>query len=380
MRRISLMLVSTLVLTSCFSRKQSVQGVDPYPFLPPDQLAAAEPAIPEYSRRTPATGETHFKALYQLSYGGDNAEAYWSPDGKRLTFQRSDAARGIPCDRIFTAPWERLTDSNYMPELVSTGLGRTTCSYFMPDGKHILYASTHEGGHSCPPLPGSTGAYVWPVYSSYDIYIADLKGNITRQLTKEPGYDAEATVSPDAKHIVFTSDRSGDLELWIMDTAGQNLKQLTHGLGYDGGAFFSPDGKKLVFRSSRPKTEEEISRYKDLLAKGQVEPTRMELYTVNIDGSDLKQITNLGKANWAPYFHPSGNKIIFSSNHKSPRGYDFQLYMINADGTGLEQITSESIFNAFPMFSPDGKYLVFSSNRNNGGTRATNIFVAEWQD
>ncbi len=372
--RYSLMIALMLLMPSCFMVKSGKSAKQP--ILP----EAALPAIAEYAKRTPAPGEQHFKSLYQLSFGGDNAEAYWSPDGKRLTFQRSDASHNIPCDRIFSAPWELLTDSNYQPELISNGLGRTTCSYFMPDGKHILYASTHEGGHSCPPVPGSTGAYVWPVYSSYDIYIADLKGNITRQLTKELGYDAEATVSPDGTHIVFTSDRSGDLELWIMDTAGQNLKQLTSGLGYDGGAFFSPDGKKLVFRSSRPKTEEEIARYKELLSKGQVEPTRMELYTVNTDGSELQQITNLGKANWAPFFHPSGKKIIFSSNHKSVRGYDFQLYMIHADGSGLEQITFESIFNAFPMFSPDGKYLVFSSNRNNGGTRATNIFVAEWQD
>jgi len=366
--RIIPLVALTGILTSCFSSR-SVSSVSKE--LPP---------IPEYAKRIPAPEERHFKALYQLSYGGDNAEAYWSPDSKRLTFQRTDPAHQIPCDQIYSAPWQLLTDSNYKPELISTGLGRTTCSYFMPDGKHILYASTHEGGHSCPASPMSTGAYVWPVYNTYDIYISDLSGKVVRKLTDGLGYDAEATVSPDGKNIVFTSDRSGDLELWIMDTEGKNLRQITSGLGYDGGAFFSPDGKKLVFRSSRPKTEAEITKYKDLLSRGLVEPTNMELYTVNIDGSDLKQITNLGKANWAPFFHPSGNRIIFSSNHKSARGYDFQLYMIHADGSGLEQITHESIFNAFPMFSPDGKYLVFSSNRNNGGTRATNMFVAEWQD
>ena len=195
-----------------------------------------------------------------------------------------------------------------------------------------------------------------------------------------PGYDAEGVLSPKGDKILFTSDRTGDLELWTMNLDGSGLRQITNELGYDGGAFFSPDGSKIVFRASRPKTEAEIKEYKDLLKEGLVAPTNMEIYTCNADGSDLRQVTKLGKANWAPFYHPSGKKIIFSSNHHSTRGYDFQLYMINEDGTGLEQITSESIFNSFPMFSPDGKKLVFSSNRNNGGTRDTNVFVADWVD
>ena len=207
-----------------------------------------------------------------------------------------------------------------------------------------------------------------------------MKGKITEQLTNNPGYDAEATVSPKGDKIVFTSTRSGDLELWTMNIDGSNQKQITFGLGYDGGAFFSPDGNKIVFRASRPTEEIEVKEYKELLSKGLVAPSNMEIYTCNVDGSELKKITNLGKANWAPFYHPSGNKILFSSNHHSARGYDFQLYMINTDGTGLEQITFESKFNAFPMFSPDGKKLVFSSNRNNGGTRDTNLFIADWID
>jgi TolB protein len=269
-------------------------------------------------------------------------------------------------------------DTTYKPNMISTGLGRTTCSYYLNDNNHILYASTHLGNTECPPDPPQTGRYLWAIYADFDIFVADLKGNITKQLTNTPGYDAEATVSPDGKMIVFTSTRSGDLELWTMDTEGKNLKQITFGLGYDGGAFFSPDGKKIVFRASRPQTETEIKEYKDYFAKGLVAPTNMEIYTCNIDGSELKQITKLGKANWAPFYHPSGNKILFSSNHHSERGYDFQLYMINVDGTGLERITNQSLFNAFPMFSPDGKKLVFSSNRNNHGTRDTNLFIADW--
>jgi Tol biopolymer transport system component len=325
--------------------------------------------------------EKHLKNLKQLTYGGDNAEAYFSPNGKFVSFQSNNKKWGLSCDQIFRLDIkDAAKDTTYRPRMISTGKGRTTCSYVMPNGKDILYASTHLGGDSCPPAPEVKGKYLWAVYKTFDIFVADGKGKIIKQLTDSPGYDAEATISPKGDKIVFTSDRSGDLELWIMDIDGKNQKQITTGLGYDGGAFFSPDGKKLVFRASRPTTEEEVKEYKELLSKGLVAPTTMELYTCNVDGSDLKQVTKLGKANWAPFFHPSGKKIIFSSNHHSKRGYDFQLYMVNDDGTGLEQITSESIFNAFPMFSPDGKKLIFSSNRNNHGSRDTNLFIADWVD
>lgn len=325
--------------------------------------------------------ENHLKNLTMLTHGGDNAEAYFSFDGEHASFQSNNAKWGLKCDQIFNLDIAAAAkDSSYKPSMISTGKGRTTCSYYLKDGKHILYASTHKGGDECPPAPETKGKYLWAVYKSFDIYIADLKGNITKQLTNTPGYDAEATVSPKGDKIVFTSDRSGDLELWTMDIDGKNQKQITSGLGYDGGAFFSPDGKKLVFRASRPKTDEEIKEYKELLVQGLVAPTTMELYTCNVDGSDLKQVTSLGKANWAPFYHPSGKKIIFSSNHHSKKGYNFQLFMINEDGTGLEQITTESMFNAFPMFSPDGKKLIFSSNRHNGGTRDTNLFIADWVD
>lgn len=324
--------------------------------------------------------ESHLRNLKQLTFGGDNAEAYWSFDNTRLTFQSNYKKWGVQCDQIFMLDTRKQPDTTKRAPMISTGKGRTTCSYYMPDGKHILYASTHLGAEMCPPDPPQSNRYLWAIYSDFDIFIADEKGKIVRQLTSEPGYDAEATVSPTGDKIVFTSTRNGDLDLYTMDLDGKNVKQVTFGLGYDGGAFFSPDGKKLVFRASRPQTEEEIADYKDLLAKGLVAPTNMEIYTCNIDGSDLQQITHLGKANWAPFFHPSGNKIIFSSNHHSARGYDFQLYMISLDGNVLERITNESLFNAFPMFSPDGKKLVFSSNRNNGGTRDTNLFIADWVD
>ncbi|MBK7854612.1 MAG: PD40 domain-containing protein [Bacteroidetes bacterium] len=324
----------------------------------------------------------HLSNIRQLSFGGDNAEAYFSFDNKSLTFQSNNTAWGLQCDQIFNMIIDDVKDTTYKPQLISTGKGRTTCSFYMPGNKEILYASTHEGGSECPD-PGDlrkNGKYLWPIFNTYDIYVANLKGEVVKKLTDSPGYDAEAVVSPKGDKIVFTSDRSGDLELWIMDIDGSNQKQITNGVGYDGGAFFSADGKRLVFRASRPKSEEEITEYKNFLGRGLVAPTNMEIYTCNVDGSELKQITSLGKANWAPFFHPSGKKIIFASNHKSMRGFEFNLYMINDDGTGLEQITDQSVFNAFPMFSPDGKKLVFSSNRNNNGTRDTNIFIADWKD
>jgi TolB protein len=322
--------------------------------------------------------EVHLKNLRQLTFGGDNAEAYWSFDDSKIVFQATNKRWGVDCDQIYY--FDLAKSYNDRPPLLSTGLGRTTCSYFMPDNKSIVYASTHEGNVSCPHVPPrrEDGKYVWPIYETFDIYHADLKGNVLKKLTNEPGYDAEATVSPKGDKIVFTSTRSGDLELYTMNIDGSDVRQVTNQLGYDGGAFFSPDGSQLIFRASRPKTEEDIKEYKDLLAQGLVMPTNMELFICNVDGSNLRQLTHLGKANWAPFFHPSGKKVIFSSNHKSDRGYQFNLFMINLDGTGLKQITYDSVFDAFPMFSFDGKKIIFSSNRNNKGTRDTNLFVADW--
>ncbi|HEY1038861.1 MAG TPA: hypothetical protein VGF30_05610 [Bacteroidia bacterium] len=326
-------------------------------------------------------GEKHLKNLKQLTFGGDNAEAYFSPNGKFLSFQSNNAKWGVKCDQIFNLDIKKASnDSTYKPPMISNSEGRTTCSYYLPGNKQILFASTYKSAKECPEAVEIKGKYLWAIYDSYDIYVSDLKGKIVKQLTSEKGYDAEATVSPKGDKIVFTSTRSGDLELWVMNIDGSNPVQITDELGYDGGAFFSPDGKQLVFRSSRPKTEEEVKEYKELLEKGLVAPTNMEIYVCDIDGKNKKRVTNLGKANWAPFFHPSGKKIIFSSNHHSKKGYDFQLFMINTDGTGLEQITDKSIFNAFPMFSPDGKKLVFSSNRDNHGTRDTNLFIADWED
>jgi len=321
--------------------------------------------------------EKHLRDLRQLTYGGNNAEAYFSFDGQDLVFQSDYEDWGVGCDQIFVMPISGYTGDQ--PTMVSTGKGRTTCSYFMPGDTTILYASTHLADPECPETPRVVnGKYVWPIYEGYDIFVADLEGNIVRQLTNAPGYDAEATVSPDGRKIVFTSTRSGDLELYTMDIDGSNLQQVTDGLGYDGGAFFSPDSKQLVFRASRPQTEEARATYRSLLEQGLVQPTDLEVFVCNLDGSNMRQVTDLGGANWAPYFHPSGEKILFASNHHTKGGRVFNIFAINVDGTGLEQITHDRTFDAFPMFSQDGKQLVFSSNRFNGGDRSTNVFVADW--
>ena len=325
-------------------------------------------------------GEKHFKNIQQITFGGDNAEAYWSFDDQQIIFQSNNKEWGMECDQMFLMNVGETFQSK-IPPMLSTGKGRTTCSYFLPDNKHIIYSSTHLGGEACPETPlRKNGKYIWPIYDTYDIFVSDLDGNIVNQLTNEIGYDAEPTVSPMGDKIVFTSTRSGDIELYTMNIDGSDVKQITHELGYDGGAFFSPDGTKIIFRSSRPKTPEEIKEYKDLLAEGLVQPTEMELYICNADGSNLKQLTYLGNANWSPFFLPSGDRIIFSSNFENEGGFPFDLYMIDIDGKNLEKVTHGGSFNAFPVFSNDGKKIVFSSNRNNGGGHDTNLFIAEWVD
>lgn len=346
--------------------------------VPPPNHSDAKNAEATDTLRYPT--EKHLRNLRQLTFGGDNAEAYFSFDGQKLIFQATNPEWVAECDQIYTMPLSGITRGQ-MPQRLSTGMGRTTCSYYLPGDSLVLYASTHLGGATCPHAPRTiNGKYVWGLFGDFDIFVADLKGNIRKQLTRSPGYDAEATVSPDGQKIVFTSTRSGDIELYTMNIDGSDVRQITNELGYDGGAFFSPDGQQLVFRASRPTAPEEVAGYKELLSKGFVQPTNLEIFTCNVDGSNLRQITRLGGANWAPFFHPKGDRIVFASNHHSESRRLFNLFSIKTDGTGLEQITFDDQFDSFPMFSRDGKYLVFASNRKNGGTRDTNIFLAEWTD
>jgi len=328
-------------------------------------------------------GEKHFKNIHQLTFGGDNAEAYWSFDSKRITFQRTNPKEGIICDQIFMGQVPTLLTDSFKYKLISGGKGRTTCSYFLPDGKHIIYASTFKGSDECPPPVDRAkygNKYIWPLYNSYDIFMADTNGKVIKQLTTAKGYDAEATLSYDGKKMIYCSDKEGDLDLYVMDLATGKEKRVTNTLGYDGGAWFSPDGTKIVWRASRPKTETEIAEYKSLLNEGLVAPTNMEVFIANADGSNAKQITHYGQANWAPNFTPDGKHIIFCSNHEYKRGFPFNMYLIDLEGNGLEKVSRDRGFDAFPMFSPDGKKIIFASNRNNGGTRDTNLFVADWVD
>jgi len=327
--------------------------------------------------------ETRLKNIRQLTFGGDNAEAYWSYDGKYLVFQRTNPKEGINCDQIFVGKVPTKAGQPFTYKLVSTGTGRTTCPFFTKDGKHIIYASTHLGSKDCPPTPDRAkygNRYIWPLYDSYDIFMADLDGKIVKQLTNSKGYDAEATLSPDGEKMLYTSDKDGDIDLYIMDLKTGSEKRITNMLGYDGGAWFSPDGTKLIWRASRPKTEAEIKEYKELLAEHLVAPTNMEVWVSNADGSNAHQVTSYGQANWAPAYMPDSKRIIFASNHEYKRGFPFNLYTINEDGSNLTKISRDKGFDAFPMFSPNGKKIVFCSNRNNGGTRDTNVFVADWEE
>ena len=320
-------------------------------------------------------GEKHFKHIRQLTFGGQNAEAYFSFDGTKLIFQSK--RDNFECDQIFMM---NLDGSNV--KLLSTGKGRTTCSFFYPDGKHILYASTHLADEQCPPAPDRKKGYVWSLYPGYDIFLADTNGVIQKRLTETPGYDAEAVISPTGDKIAFTSIRNGDLDIYTMNLDGSNVRQLTHELGYDGGPFFSPDGKQIVYRAYHPKTEAEIAEYKDLLGEQKIKPMSLQICIMNSDGSNKRQLTFNKAANFGPFIHPDGKRIIFASNmgDTSSVPMNFDLYMMNLDGSGLEQITYNNTFDGFPMFSPDGKWLVFASNRNAKKPYETNIFIAKWSE
>lgn len=316
--------------------------------------------------------EAHFSHLKQITFGGLNAEAYFSADGSKLIYQ--SAKGGYRCDRMFTMETDGSHDT-----LVSTGTGRTTCGYFFPDGKRIIYASTHLGSNDCLPDPDRSKGYVWAVFNTYDIFSANPDGSDLRRLTTTDGYDAEGTISPDGKTILFTSARDGDLELYTMNADGTDQKRLTHEKGYDGGAFFSADGKHIVYRAHHPKTPEDQREGEELLARQLVKPTNMEIFVMDADGSNKHQVTNNGAANFAPFFTPDGKRIIFSSNVHDTLGWNFDLYLIDVDGKNLEQVTYADSFDGFPMFTADGKKLVFASGRNASQRREINIFIADWK-
>ncbi len=318
------------------------------------------------------SGETHLANVRQLTFGGQNAEAYFSADGRKLTWQGSPDST-YRCDQQFVM---NVDGSN--KHRISNGTGKTTCGYFYDRDRRVFFASTQGAGADCPPRPDYSHGYVWGV-DDYDIWSVRPDGSDLRRLTNSPGYDAEGTLSPDGRTIVFTSERDHDLELYTMRTDGSHVRRLTHEVGYDGGAFFSHDGKLIVYRADHPQSDSGKAAFRALLAQHLVRPTSMELWLMNADGSNRHQITHLGGANFAPYFTPDDKKIIFASNYTNPRGRNFDLYLVNLDGTGLEQVTTYPDFDSFPMFSPDGRKLVWASNRNGSVHGETNIFIADWR-
>lgn len=319
----------------------------------------------------PEAGEAHLANIRQLTNGGENAEAYFSDDGKRLIFQSTRDGR--TCDQQYVMK----SDGSQLRR-VSNGAGKTTCGYFMKGDRRILFASSDAEQRECPPRPDPSKGYVWGL-DPFDIYTARPDGSQRRRLTRFGVYTAEGVVSPDGRRIVFTSLKDGDLDVYVMNVDGSGLRQLTHQVGYDGGPWWSPDGKQIVYRAYHPTTPDELKAYTDLLAQRLVRPNKMDLWLMDADGSNQRQITNLGAASFGPSWTADGKRLIFSSNHHTnPRLGNFDLFLINPDGTGLEQVTTGSTFDGFPMFSRDGKKLAWASNRHAANPHETNIFVADW--
>jgi Tol biopolymer transport system component len=373
-------IAATFLLGAACARR--LEPVAPAAPSPPARTAAQSAPAPGAAPSTAAPAahqvspielpaETHLRNVRKLTSGGENAEAYWSSDGKRLSFQRRSGDRA--CDEIVVMD----SDGSNVESVASQGAH--TCSYFLAGDERIVFSSTMSVGPDCPPPPDRSKGYVWAIHDSYDIYSARVDGGDVRRLTATPGYDAEATVARDGR-IVFTSVRDGDLDIYVMNEDGGEITRLTDTMGYDGGAFFSPDGTKIIYRARHVTEAAEAAEYALLLVQGLVRPSRLEIWVMDADGSNQRQITSLGHAAFAPSFLADGERVIFSSNHEDPKGRNFDLYLVRLDGSGLERVTFNDTFDGFPLLSPDGTRLAFCSNRGNAIDGETNVFVADWID
>jgi TolB protein len=317
--------------------------------------------------------ERHLVNIRQLTFGGQNAEAYWNMDGTKLVYQTRQPE--FPDEQIF-----EMNADGSDKHLVSAGKGRCTCSYFLPDGSRIYFSSTHERNPGPQASVDMSKGYVWMVNPDLALYSAKPDGTDIQPVIKKHGYVAETTISPDGTYMTFTGGWEGDLDIYRANLDGSNIQRLTTEYGYDGGPFVSWDGKKIVYRRGTFEKPGDRDDYRELFKQNLVRPGKLEIWMMDADGSHKRQITHLGAASFAPFLHPDGKRIIFSSNYGDPQGREFDLFMINVDGTHLQRITFAKEFDGFPMFTRDGKHLVFASNRHNKAPHETNVFVADWKD
>jgi len=311
----------------------------------------------------------------QLSFQGDNGEAYFNSDDSKVIFQSK--RNNNNCDKLYIVD----INGNNLTEFVAND-GAFTCAYFSLDDRYIFFSSTMHLGSECPEIykDPNPRKYIWPL-RDYEIFRYD--NGAVKQLTNYSGYNAETTTHPFEEKVIFTSLRDGDINLFEMDYNGENVKQITSEYGYDGGAFYSPNGENIVWRAWYPTSDEEISMWKNNLAKKFIESVPLDIYVAKNDGSEKQRLTSNGATNWAPSWHPDGKHIVFSSNMDDWRedynayGSNFELYMINIATKTLTRLTNNDTFDSFSVFSKNGKKIVFSSNRDAENPRNTNIFIAD---